>query len=831
MRHQSTVVICATCLLSLFGVPGGCLPDPDGSGKAEPNDSAVVRVVTYNTQCIVPEMDESLLAKISSAADDVVNCLGDIGGFIVDPVKLALIGIDVVNPFDFRDEAVDRSMQRAKDIVKYIKEHPDVDILALNEVFLEDARSYFVSQLKGDFPYYVERVVGGTPCTEDSGLMLFSRFPFMSLPPSMMPGGDFLAEAMGIPWPSVAFTEFEDCNCEDCLAEKAAAYVRIQNPNSGDIYHVVWTHMQADPVACVSETYDTDIWTTRDSQLKDIENLIGAALGPDGYTGNTTVMVMGDMNVQGTQYDAAVAAGLSPQDLWEYGLKFDPTLAAGHYLAGDPYTGAGTLYDTWARTTSPWDPGVSHPESSRYDYIFMNSVPGAADRRLIPQHMTIWANSSMSDHLGIHAVINQHSQYCTPVEARAPQQGLNAATWSNDQYYSGKITVAGAYQWFRFDIPGTYSFSLESSSGQNDASAFDMRVYTHTDLTFDVSNYYGEETDVSEYFPPPPSTVGLPQKTIIAKKYVIPEAPFYVRISPKAIDGSGDYVLYVHRHEGRSKKDAVVLSANCTQPYFHGTAYLNTEDMPWFQFNTENADSGALQSIRCIVMWRTAKGPGPLELRFQDNNDTVVVNSASMAAISSPSVNDNDPAYGTDTPVYYAEVTYEGPESLGNRFFLRVQRPSTAYDTYLMRWETNLTVLHGYVSTETRALRLDCDDETCYDSTGSDEISLEVWADGKYLYPVAKNAIGSSDVDSGDTYSLEGLIHPVRFVNKFTLKVLEHDDGSPDVGNINIGVLAPSLSKSWKKSSSASVPCSGAGSDGDYAFKYNLSRSLECACE
>ena len=396
---------------------------------------------------------------------------------------------------------------------------------------------------------------------------------------------------------------------------------------------------------------------------------------------------------------------------------------------------------------------------------------------------------------------------------------------------TGKITVAGGYQWFRFDIPGTYSFSIEGSTGQNEASPFDMKVYTHTDLTFDVSNYYGEETDISEYFPPPIGTVGLPQKTVIAKKYVIPEAPFYVRVSPKAIDGSGDYVLYVHRHEGRSKKDAIVLPANCTQPYFHGTAYLNTEDMPWFQFNTETADSGEPQSIRCLAIWRTDKGPGPLTVRLQDNSDTVVADSGSTVSASSPSVNDNDPAYGTTTPVYYSQVTYEGPESLGNRFFLRVQRPSTAYDHYVMRWETNLTILHGYTSTETRALRLDCDDETCYDSTGSDEISLEVWADGKYLYPVAKNAIGSSDVDSGDTYSLEGLIHPVRFVNKFTLKVLEHDDGSPDVGNINIGALAPSLSKSWKKSSSTSVPCSGAGSDGDYAFKYNLSRTLECVCE
>ena len=122
MCQRFAVTTCATCVLALVGVPGGCLPGPADQPAA--NDSSLVRVATYNTQCIVPEMDESTLAKISSVADDVVNCLDDVAGFLSDPAKLALIGIDAINPFDFRDEAVDRVMQRAKDIADYIKEHP-----------------------------------------------------------------------------------------------------------------------------------------------------------------------------------------------------------------------------------------------------------------------------------------------------------------------------------------------------------------------------------------------------------------------------------------------------------------------------------------------------------------------------------------------------------------------------------------------------------------------------------------------------------------------------------------------------------------------------------
>jgi hypothetical protein len=465
-----------------------------------------------------------------------------------------------------------------------------------------------------------------------------------------------------------------------------------------------------------------------------------------------------------------------------------------------------------------------------------------------------------SDHQGVHAVLNRWQQYCMPVEAFAPQAGytlpggsqggapneVTLGPWPNNQTYGMEITVAGGYQWFRFDLPGSYSFSLvngDNWSEQNENSDFDMRVYTATDLTNDIWNYYGEETDIKEYFPDPNAILNVHPDTIIAKKFLIPEAPFYVRISPKDPTGEGKYRLYVHRHEGKTKKDAILLPVSCTQEYFHGTAALNADDMPWFQLNLERPDNSAShQSLRFIVMWEPAGLAGTWVLRLQDENDTVLAQSTAEK-VSSPSVNDNDPAYGEATAWHYVEVFHNNLEDLGTaanpRYYLRVARPgliingalTSPYDRYRLRWETNLTILHGKTWAGTHSLRLKCGDETGSDWSGSDETGLRVWADGLLLYDLGYNDIGGSatDMDSGDDVSLEKFIRPdkslVRYVDTCQFQVRENDDGDWSDGQVKtINPLTPQQNKAWKQSSAVWVDESD---DGDYVFYFNRSRTMQ----
>src|SRR4051794_25473152 len=116
----------------------------------------------------------------------------------------------------------------------------DYDIVAFNEVFHEDARAVLVSALAATFPFYVEKspvadshlpglvldllptpvrnalelvTPGAVLDAEDSGLMIFSRFPIEKS----------------------AFVLFEAgiTAIPDSLASKGALYVRVLNPRTG----------------------------------------------------------------------------------------------------------------------------------------------------------------------------------------------------------------------------------------------------------------------------------------------------------------------------------------------------------------------------------------------------------------------------------------------------------------------------------------------------------------------------------------------------------------------------------------------------------------------
>lgn len=846
----AAVAVC--CMVS------GCPPVPSQTEDA-PSETAQVRVATFNTRCIVPEMDDI------EVFTQVVNAL-EKGVFLCESTLAEIAGevLSVGGLTDTREESRDRTRKRAMAIAQLIKARKDdFDIIALNEVFLEDAHDIFVDELKSIFPHYVDKLEGGTICTEDSGLMLFSRWPIQELG---IPGVPYFA----------GWTEYDDCRCEDCLAEKGAGYVRVLNPNTNDVYDVVFTHMQADPELCpldgIAAAPPASPSTVRNTQLGQIRNLIESWIGKTApaWSPETNVVVMGDLNVAGTQELAAAATKLEMPDNSEWHEKFDPVQSAG-YFAGNLFgpNAASPLYDAWAQTTSPWDPGITSGSRKRYDYIFLNCVPsGGAEppyqRQLVPHHMTILPFNDESDHYGVHAVLNRWQPHCMPFEGRTPQAGYTApdgswsggpneitlGPWPNNQSYDMEIIVPGGYQWFRFDQPGTYSFSLANLPNlteQNETGDFEMRVYTATDLTNDVANYYGEETDVTEYFPPPGAILDVPAVTVIAKKFLIPEAPFYVRVSPKDPSGTGQYRLYAHRHEGRTKKDAVLLPVCCTQEYFHGLALLNAEDMPWFQVNLERPDNPAShQNLRFLVMWQPAGLTGTWLLRLQDENDVVLAQSVETK-VSSPTVNDNDPAYGEVLSWHYVELPHSSLESLSSvanpRFYLRVARPgmmingsfTTPYDRYRLRWETNLTILHGKVWAGTHALRLKCSDETCIDAADSDEAGMQIWADGMLLYDWTYNDIGgnATDMDSGDDVSLEKFVRPdkslVRYVESCEFRVLEYDNGGPDYGSKKtLAPLEPRKNKAWKGSwGGLSVPCSGVGDDGSYEFIYNRSRSMQ----
>jgi len=119
-----------------------------------------------------------------------------------------------------------------------------------------------------------------------------------------------------------------------------------------------------------------------------------------------------------------------------------------------------------------------------------------------------------------------------------------------------------------------------------------------------------------------------------------------------------------------------------------------------------------------------------------------------------------------------------------------------------------------------------CGDETGSDWAGSDEIDMEFRVDGQQLplLPyLSRNTIGgaATDMDSGDSVSLEHVLRPVRFVDN--LQVILHEMDGNDIdetGSIMINALGPQQTVSHKQSPSISL------GSGDYEFRYGLSRSF-----
>lgn len=128
---------------------------------------------------------------------------------------------------------------RAKELAGRILQSKS-DIIALNEVFPSDAKDSFIKHLRDTYPYYVREVSDGDAFEQDSGLMLFSRYPFLPLPNGKFKAPAVWATANGQDCEHVAFREFEHTwsllgaldnqRYVDAAADKGVMVVLIETP-------------------------------------------------------------------------------------------------------------------------------------------------------------------------------------------------------------------------------------------------------------------------------------------------------------------------------------------------------------------------------------------------------------------------------------------------------------------------------------------------------------------------------------------------------------------------------------------------------------------------
>lgn len=660
---------------------------------------------------------------------------------------------------DLDVDPTNNAPKRAENLAKNILASEfDYDIIALNEVFDEEAREILSSRLKTKYPNQVTKcdvdqvalmlqvgVFAFNPIAqlyalalftvnnfdldesglllkvEDSGLMLFSKWSFAT-----NQHGN----------PDVVFYPFTSSAFDDSLAAKGVCYVQILDPD-GRKFHVFFTHMNAAP-----ESSPLENRSERADQLKTISELMDTVLTVN-QRANENVFVMGDFNIEGNQR-------ADQGDLEEWKEHFSN--GASRYTS--------IFHDAWVRDQCPGQPNTPDDIGltslrRRFDYfIHGNHVSD----RLVLQHMTLAYNlldntrPYTSDHFGLNMDLHFKLPHCNP---------LDAFPVIDKPDFIKQFSFRPAQMvWFKYDEPGTYSFRVSSET----MARLDFEVYARNDMSVPMAWYKEEKTQFAE---------------LDFRKYVLTEAPFYVRVFSRDRAEDGPFEFRSHKHEGRSRADAIHLPPYFKREYeFPQTAPAaftqddpgtpwSEEDAVWFSLDTEGTETNAYQQIT---------------FRLDADKDFIL----SMDLVSAR----NEPLHWVrGAAALPSPVELEHAERHKVRYYLLVKRNDPAYDKIKFRilWMTNLSILHGHeVGLGGQPLMIKCEDET-NPEIGSDDIALKVHVDGVLWKTITNSEIG--DFDGDDLKSLHPFIKAIRYVNTVKFEIAEEDWIADDIGQIQVPAL------------------------------------------
>ncbi|MCB8823321.1 endonuclease/exonuclease/phosphatase family protein [Microvirga rosea] len=676
--------------------------------------------------------------------------------------------------------------ERAKTISQRIKDSPrSWDIVCLQEVFDEDAREVFKSELGGEFPHIVIKadqdelalqalITGGAAWLlvvptmpllwglgvitagvalllstkfEDSGLMIFSRLPFQTtpIPETLEPHFDAAMRAAfpnGIP--KVAFVPYEEAAFPDDLSCKGALYAGFFHDGNRPI-HIVTTHTQAAPHDDPEKFKEI-----RKSQLQQVFNLISSQV--DGFPGRAEVILCGDINIDGMQHTGG------PRSEWKERFA----------TSGSSFTDE--LWDMWHREQCPGDPssgtplpdffdrGATIPEQ-RLDYFVM---PAPFPGRLVAQHICIPyevaagsntnpPNNYTSDHMPLSLDLfpaRLHNSALTAEPVLFP---------TADQTVSD-LLVEGEMHWYRIDEAGGYAFRMVNGSER-----VSFEVYTADNLSI-----------------PYPPFKTLADEAVLERRwgtrFALPSAPFFIRVFMKSRVREAAFKLAIHRFEGTSADDAIPLLRGVPIRFAHKSGAQHCDDdpsTPWSEFDCvwftapldTNPDGG--MTVTSTITLRSHHNRHLVQLlEERPGEPRRHVGLADQLEPGEPAV---------------AVHTYRWPAT---GYFL-VQRKGTPpfdpnenlpFDILLTSDVSYLYAVPGPRSHALGLATLTCIDET--DGTfgnewGSDDIQINISSDGRNILHIPHSDRLRFDDDSRrDLPELDGL----RYVGEAQFELVELDD-------------------------------------------------------
>lgn len=744
MRRAVALVVAlltASTALVAGGTPSAAAPPPTSS----------LRIATFNTFLLSPSM----------------RCVP----LITDPESVPNVAVDF---FDcLRSDVTER---RAREIAARLAAHADeYDLLALNEVWDEDARAILLRALRPHFSHVVEKIdlplvqskylpIPDSTDTfklnvEDSGLMLFARDRLIPAPlPKLGAAGPIYVGSghdllpvppsglMPLPtiqstFDQVGFTAFGNaCGGDDCLASKGAGIVRFHDPGTDDDVTVVFTHMQAD-----GEHDDV-----RQQQLDAIKGLVQKSVdvGPHAHE---QLHIMGDLNVRGEgRVFPIMTAGEAQGEWWS---RFGDTSS----------WFASTVHDTWALTTSAKDRGITHTTSDeRLDYLLSSRVmPGSLgwrpwdvwseDTRCV-QHLTNEHDDLPSDHVMVRADVARPWFFCNPRAAWRNPPEDRVLAWHHSVGRGGdatRIRHPGSMQWLHVENETAAAYEIGWLAGTMPLA---IDIYAPEDLSTPIAPYRSEQVSKTV------EGEDVEPLHLEGWQYVLPKE-FYVRLRADQPGATGDTSPILHRMRCDRPAEACPLDAAMPQEVrFPGTTQQGdpiphgAEDTAWFRIDVhQQADSGAAQTVRSIV---EGIDTSRFEVRLVDE-----------AKPYGPSV----AAMVTGDPGVHHQLAVPSPRSL----LLRVRRTTHDGTPTLARvqWRTDLQLVE--------VTELVCFDETngfAGSEAGHDEINVEVRVDGAMRWLV--NSYMRFDCDSSK--DLKSLSVTYRFLDDTRMRIWEIDDASPN---------------------------------------------------
>lgn len=660
----------------------------------------------------------------------------------------------------------ERASDRARSIANnIITSTHDYDIIALNEVFHEGARQVLIDELSIRYPYAITKAdVGsiegiwqgkqlpleitwwdfwfnyqGGPKFEDSGLMLFSRWPFelkdhLKRGISVRPANPFAT----IGFPNVQFLAYYNAAGHDGSAAKGLLHVVIER-EGGRRYHVFASHTQAD-----DHNLDENEGARRRQMVDEALPEVVEALGE---ITPSEVFMVGDLNIYGGQEYVAPPDEVPERDRtgsWRFILS-----ANGRFRD--------YLVDMWGSVQCPGgpsglsDPGTTAPAiympaEQRLDYFLQSK-----QSQLVAQHLYVDYDvaavppgmagvSYLSDHRPLGCDLNEPQPHCCPSEA------LPVAIPASNLFVNEDSRHAGGVKWLRFAEAGTYDFKVTS------VAPVQFAVYLEGDLSRPRQPYRGESTSDS------------------ATRYVLPSGPFLVKVFSTKRDAAFAFTLQAAQHTGRHDTDAIdlVSSLNYTSGFEAGVALppagvsapWDTNDSRWFRVDAPRAvPSGTIQfSLRVMQVWPA--DPLPALVINVGRLDTGALNPSAEATL-----------VGTSATLSWSALP-------GARFLVAVRRPDPGGPA--RRFDIRLTsdtvfLLGGKIGTP----RIMCMKETA--GWGSDDIALRIEADGELVRNITNAELG--DMDQEDVRDLDQWISPtLGFRNELVITVTEEDVTTSTVG-------------------------------------------------